>query len=225
MTRLLPSTILLVLAVAVPAAAQGRRADLEGVWILADSAKYEHLELTPAGEVARTKYDYLTNDPGMKCIPASITRVMHTPSPPIEIRQQADHVEINYEFMDVHRRVPLTPGLAPTDAPYAVSAHPHLGRSAARYDGDTLVIETVDVAAGVHDTLGTPGLPQSNRMRTVERFAANGNTMQIVVTHEDPMFYTRPYTATFSYLKLPGGKILPWNCTPEEANYTRFIPR
>ena len=116
---------LLVLASA-PSAAQGKRADLDGVWILADSATFENLELTPAGEAARAKYDYLTNDPGMKCIPASITRVMHTPSPPIEIRQHADHVEINYEFMDVHRRVPIKPGVAAKDAPLAVAKHPHL---------------------------------------------------------------------------------------------------
>ena len=161
----------------------------------------------------------------MKCIPASITRVMHTPSPPIEIRQHADHAEINYEFMDVHRRVPIKPGVAAKDAPPAVAKHPHLGRSVARYEGETLVIETVGAAAGVHDTLGMPGLPQSDQMRTVERFVANGNTMKIAVTHVDPVFYTKPYVATFSYLRLPGGKILPWDCTPEEANYERFIPK
>jgi hypothetical protein len=204
--------------------AQGRRTDLDGVWILASSAKFENLELTPAGQTARAKYDYLTNDPGMQCIPASVTRVMHTPSPPIEIRQHADHVEITYEFMDVHRRVPLKPGLAVSSAPYAVAAHRHLGRSVARYDGETLVVETGDIGAGVHDTLGMPGLPQSNQMRTVERFTANGNRMEIAVTHRDPVFYTKPYTATFSYLRLPGGKILPWDCTPEEADYKRFLP-
>jgi len=216
---------LLVLAPALPSAAQGTRADLDGVWILADSATFEHFELTPAGEAARAKYDYVMNDPGMKCIPASITRVMHTPSPPIEIRQHTDHVEINYEFMDMHPRVPTNRGVAAKDVPYAVARHPHLGRSVARYEGETLVIETVDIGAGVHDTLGMPGLPQSNQMRTVERFVANGNRMTSAVTHYDPVFYVKPYVATFSYLRLPEGKILPWDCTPEEANYERFIPK
>jgi hypothetical protein len=224
-TTRLSAVAALVLALAAPSLAQGKRADMDGVWILADSATFENLELTPAGEAARARYDYLTNDPGMKCIPASITRVMHTPSPPIEIRQHADHIEMNYEFMDVHRRVPLEPGLAAKDAPHAVPQHPHLGRSVARYDGEALVVETVDVGAGVHDTLGMPGLPQSEQMRTVERIVASGNRMEITVTHDDPVFYTRPYAATFSYLKLPGGRILPWDCTPEEANYDRFIPK
>ena len=134
MTWICASAIGLVLASALPSAAQGQRGDLDGVWILADSATFEHLELTPAGEAGRAKYDYVMNDPGMKCIPASITRVMHTPSPPIEIRQHTDHVEINYEFMDVHRRVPTNPGVAAKDVPYAVAMHPHLGRSVARYE-------------------------------------------------------------------------------------------
>ena len=33
-----------------------------------------------------------------------------TPSPPIEVRLHDDYVEINYEFMDVRRRVPLEKG-------------------------------------------------------------------------------------------------------------------
>ena len=216
---------LLVLVLAAPSAAQVNRADLDGVWILADSAKFGDVELTPGGEAARAKYDSLTNDPGMKCIPASITRVMHTPSPPIAIRRRADEIEIDYEFMDVHRRIPIKPGLAAKDAPYAVPEYPHLGRSVARYEGETLVIETVDVGAGVHDTLGMPGLPQSEQMHTVERFVATGNRMEVAVTHVDPEFYAGPYVATFSYLRLPGGAILPWNCSPDEANYDRFLSK
>jgi hypothetical protein len=217
--------VLLLSGLTAAVAAQGKRADLDGVWILAGNAKTENLQLTAAGEAARAKYDYLANDPGMRCIPASISRVMHTPSPPIGIRQFADRVEIDYEFMDVHRRVPLKAGLSLKDAPIAVREFPHLGRSIARYDGETLVVETEGVEAGVHDTLGTPGLPQSAQMRTVERFTAAGTRLEIVVTHEDPVFYARPFTVTYTYQRLPGGKILPWDCTPEEAGYQRFIPR
>ena len=208
-----------------PVAPQGKRADLDGVWILARNATTENLKLTPAGEAARARYEPLRHDPDMKCIPASFTRVMHTPSPPTEIRQFADHVEINYEFMDVHRRVPIKPKLAIKDAPYAVVKFPHLGRSVGRYEGETLVIENGDVQAGVHDTLGTPGLPQSDQMHTVERFVPNGNTMQVIVTHTDPVYYQQPFLVTFTFQRLPGGKILPWDCTPEAASYERFFPQ
>ena len=224
MTRIVIASLLAAASLA-NLSAETKRADLDGVWILARNPRTENLKLTPAGEAARARYDYLLNDPGMQCIPASITRVMHTPSPPIEIRQRGDHVEINYEFMDIHRRVPVSTTVAAKDAPLAVANFPHLGRSVAHYEGETLVVESEGAAAGVHDTLGTPGLPQSDRMRTVERYTADGNTMQAVVTNTDPEFYAQPYTVTFSYLRLPEGKILPWDCTPEEASYKRFIPK
>jgi hypothetical protein len=204
--------------------AQSRRAELDGVWILATEAKIE-MTLTPAGEAARARYNHLRDDPAMRCIPATFTRVMHTPSPPIEVRQHGAEVEINYEFMDVHRRVPIKPGLAASDAPYTVKEHPHLGRSVGRYEGDVLVVDTAGQRAGILDTLGAPGLVQSDQMRTEERFIPNGNTMTIVVTHHDAVYYATPLVVTFTYQRLPGGEILPWECTPEKASYDTFSPK
>lgn len=225
MRPLATAAALLMTGATLATAGQGKRAELDGVWILARSATTENPQLTPGGEAARAKYDYQANDPGMQCIPASFTRVMHTPSPPIEIRQHADRVDITYEFMDVRRHVPLTNGLAVKDAPHAVAEFPHLGRSVGRYDGETLVIENGDQKAGVHDTLGTPGLPQSDQMRTVERFIPSGDTMRVVVTHYDPVYYAQPMIVTFTYQRLHGGTLLPWGCTPETASYKRFIPK
>jgi hypothetical protein len=214
----------LFIAVSVPAHATGKRAELDGVWILlrADIGK---VQLTPEGEKKRAAYDFQKDDPDFQCKPASITRIMHTPSPPIEVRQHADQVEVNYEFMDVHRRVPLKKGLALKDAPYAVRNYPHLGRSVGQYDGETLVVESAGQRAGVLDTLGVPGLYQSDQMHTVERFIPNGDKMQIVVTLEDPVYFVQPLTVTFNYLRLPGGKIEKWDCKPEEATFERYIPK
>ena len=207
----------------VPLHAAPKRADMDGVWILlrADIGK---LQLTPAAEKLRAAYDFQKDDPDFQCKPASFTRIMHTPSPPIEVRQRQDQVEINYEFMDVRRRVPLKAGLTVKDAPYAVKEHPHLGRSVGRYEGETLVVETAGQQAGIMDTLGVPGLYQSNQIRTIERITADGDRMQIVVTHDDPVYLAQSLTVTFSYLRLPGGKIERWDCKPEEATFERFLP-
>jgi hypothetical protein len=200
-----------------------KRSELDGVWILL-RANIGDLKLTAVGEKARAAYDFQRDDPDMQCIPASFTRIMHTPSPPIEVRQRQNHVEINYEFMDVRRRVPLKKGLAAKNAPYAAPRYPHLGRSVGQYDGETLVVETEGQRAGVLDTLGVPGLYQSDQMRTVERFIPDGDRMQIIVTHYDPVYLVQPLTVTFTYLRLPGGKILKWGCKPEEATFERFLP-
>jgi hypothetical protein len=213
----------LLIAISVPAHAAGKRAELDGVWILL-RANIGKVQLTPEGEKKRAAYDFQKDDPDFQCKPASITRIMHTPSPPIEVRQHPDHVEVNYEFMDVHRRVPLKKGLVVKDAPYAVRNYPHLGRSVGRYDGETLVVETSGQRAGVLDTLGVPGLYQSDQMSTVERFIPDGDKMQIVVTHQDPVYFIQPLTVTFNYIRLPGGKIEKWDCKPEEATFERFIP-
>lgn len=210
-----------LLAAASPAQAQARRAELEGVWIV-DGTRTENLKLTPEGAAARARYDHLHDDPAMRCIPATFKRVMHTPSPPIEVKLHDDYAEINYEFMDVHRRVPIKAGLLAKDAPYTVPQFPHLGRSAGRWEGDTLVIESTDLKAGLLDSLGDPGLWQSDQMQTVERFVPNGNRMQVIVTMTDPVNFLEPVTTTFNYLKLPDGKLLTWDCVPEEAGYDRF---
>ena len=222
--RRLGAAACLILTAGTVLSAQSKRQELDGVWILAGNATVE-LALTPAGEAARARYDYLKDDPAMRCVPATFTRVMHTPSPPIEVRQRGDEVEINYEFMDVHRRVPMRPALVARDAPHTVKEHPHLGRSAGRYEGDVLVIDTVDLRAGILDTLGAPGLVQSDQMRTEERFIPNGNRMTVVVTHYDTVYYAKPLVVTFTYQRLPGGEILPWDCTPEKASYDTFSPR
>lgn len=227
-TRLiLNSAIMAALLIGNIASAQtpsGKRADLNGVWILLRSST-EKPQLTPAGEKLRAAYDFQKDDPDMRCIPASFTRIMHTPSPPIEVRQRPDSVEINYEFMDVRRRVPLKNGLAVKDAPYAVRQHPHMGRSVGRYEGETLVIETAGQRAGILDTLGVPGLYQSDQMRTVERYVPKGNNMDVTITHYDPVYYLQPLVVNYSYLRLPDGKIMKWDCKPEEATYERFIKK
>ncbi len=207
----------------VAAQSNAKRSDLDGVWILLRS-EVGKLQLTPEGVKKRAAYDFQKDDPDFQCKPASITRIMHTPSPPIEVRQHADYVEINYEFMDVKRRVPLkvTTGAA---VPYAVTEHPHLGRSIGSYVGETLVIETVSVKAGVLDTLGAPGLYQSDQMHTVERWIPNGKNMQVTITHSDPVYFVEPLTVTYNYLRLPGGKIEEWGCKPEEATFERFIKK
>jgi hypothetical protein len=210
------SVLLIASAFASVVRAAGTRAELDGVWLFYGAEVPEDPGLTPAGRRKLEQYDPLRDDTDTICKPVTFTNIMHTPSPPIEIRQRADHVEINYEFMDVHRRVPLTGALA--SAPHTVADHPHMGRSLGRYEGEELVIETVGVEAGYLDTLGFAGLPQSADMRTEERFIPAGDRLQVVVTHYDPVFYVKPMVMTYDFVRVDT-QIMPWGCTLEGANY------
>jgi hypothetical protein len=202
------------------ASAADKRADLDGVWLLYGSQVPKDPGLTAAGREKLEHYDPLRDDGDLICKPVSFTRIMHTPSPPIEIRQRGDHVEINYEFMDVHRQVPLSGDLA--SAPYTVADHRHMGRSLGRYDGEELVVDTVDVEAGYLDTLGFPGLPQSAQMRTEERFIPNGDRLNVIVTHHDPVYYTKPMVVTYDFVRVDT-EIMEWGCTIEGASYDKRL--
>ena len=203
-----------------PVRAAGTRADLDGVWLFYGSQVPTDPGLTPAGREKLEQYDPLRDDTDTDCKPVTFTNIMHTPSPPIEIRQRGDHVEINYEFMDVHRRVPL--GGTWESAPYTVADHPHMGRSIGRYEGDELVIDTADVEAGYLDTLGLPGLPQSAQMRTEERFTPGGDRLRVAVTHYDSVYYAKPMVMTYEFVRVDT-EIMPWGCTLEGANYDKRL--
>ena len=217
----IPGTIGIVLFLSCPTAYA--QAELDGVWYSGALGIIENLSMTPVGEARYAGYDHLADDIAMQCIPSTFTRVMNTPSPPIEIRQSEDYVEVNYEFMDIRRRVPLDPALTLEDAPATVTEYPHMGRSIGRYEGTSLVFETLGQEAGILDTVVDPGLPQSDQMRTEERFTAEGDILEVVVTHHDPVNYTRPLIVRFSYHRLDS-EILEWGCEVDEADYKRFAP-
>jgi hypothetical protein len=212
---------LLACALSGGVSAAGKRADLDGVWLFYGSQVPKDPGLTAAGRDKLERYDPLRDDADLKCKPVTFTRIMHTPSPPIEIRQRGDHVEINYEFMDVHRRVPLG-GTPLASAPYTVAEYPHLGRSLGRYDGEELVVDTTDVEAGYLDTLGFPGLPQSAQMRTEERFIPDGDRLRVIVTHRDPVYYTMPLVVTYDFVRVDT-EIMEWGCTLEGASYEKRL--
>jgi hypothetical protein len=210
---------ILLLAAAAPANASwaaGTRADLDGVWLFYGAQVPDDPGLTPAGREKLEQYDPLRDDTDTICRPVTFTNIMHTPSPPIEIRLRGEQVEINYEFMDVHRLVPLDAAVA--SAPHTVADHPHMGRSIGRFEGEQLVIDTFDVEAGYLDTLGFAGLPQSAQMRTEERFIPAGDRLQVVVTHHDPVYYTKPMVMTYDFVRVDT-QIMPWGCTFDGANY------
>ena len=211
-----------LLALVAGNALSAERTELDGVWFLTESNTQEDVPFTEAGRAAFDRYQPLTDDSDNYCIPVSFTNILHTPSPPFEIRLHDDHVEINYEFMDVKRRVPLDPSLRVEEAPYTVPEHPHMGRSVGRFDGDVLVVDTAGQEAGVLDTLGVPGLPQSSGMRTEERFIPGGDTLDVVITHDDPVNYTGPLAVTYSFHRLDS-QIMEWGCEPEAASYDSYL--
>ena len=97
-----------------------------------------------------------------------------------------------------------------------------MGRSMGRYEGAELVVDTFDVEAGYLDTLGFPGLPQSAQMRTEERFIPDGDRLKVIVTHNDPVYYTKPMVMTYDFVRVDT-QIMEWGCTIEGASYDKHL--
>lgn len=89
-----------------------------------------------------------------------------------------------------------SPGLTRT-VHMNMTAHPakiapsRAGHSIGRWDGDTLVVDTVGFAPG--SLMGT--LPHSDRLRIVERFTLNPKTMELTrgIVAEDPLYFADRY--------------------------------
>jgi len=206
------------LFIVLPTIASAERGELDGAWMQL-SAVRPPVELTDDGKAAVADYVPLRDDPDLQCKPASLTNVIGIPDPPFEIRLHDGYVEINFEYMDVKRRVPLDPELRLDEAPYTVADHPHLGRSVGQYIGDDLVITTGDLQDGFVDTRGeAEGYPQSTQMYMEERYRADGDSLFVEITHTDPVNYLDSFTMSFEFFRVDF-EILEFGCTIDAASY------
>ena len=179
--------------------------------------------LTPAGEAAVAAYDPFTDDPVLRCDPVAIRRVWFAPGTPLAIRREGDKILLEHEWMDARRTVHLNRTEHPADGPRT-----SLGHSIGHFEGDTLVIETANYAAGVlSQYVETPGMPirgmlHSEALTTTERvrFNPETNRLELSIEHSDPVYFTRPFptaTATYAPSSL---EVQPFGCRPENPDHT-----
>jgi hypothetical protein len=140
--------------------------------------------LSDAGRRALEAYDPVTDDPSLQCKPISIARLWGHGSP-MEIRADGNVVLIHHEFMDARRTVHLDQSEHPQNL-----THSALGHSIGRYEGSTLVIDTVGYEAGV--LYQFPGLPHSNQLHTVERLTPSDDDQVIEISWlaDDSEYFT-----------------------------------
>lgn len=219
--------VVLLVSLAPPETAAQGRPDLSGTWMRmrgAGGGSFGLTELTDAGRRVWESYDYQKDDPAYRCIAASWARVWGNTDVVVAITQGRDDVRIQYEWLDIDRRVPLVDPALPNPKRTSVRGMPSLGSSTAWYDGDALVIETVGYGPGYVDTVTVAadgirraGLPQSRMMRTVERIRRSGDTLTVEITHIDPAYYKHPFVVIRLYGRTDAD-LLEYGCTPEDAS-------
>ena len=86
------------------------------------------------------------------------------------------------------------------------------GESVAHWDGSTLVIDTIGFNG--HGQIDEMGNPHSARLHLVERMTLDpdGKSFQDVVTFDDPVNYTKPFTKTRRFVRAAGARLLDYDC-------------
>jgi hypothetical protein len=119
----------------------------------------------------------------------------------LEFIQQPHQITIISESqLEVRRIYMNTPQLPIEEVPPS-----YAGRSVGRWEGDTLVVDTVGVKTDVifsYDN-GLHDLPHSSQMRITEKIRRmSPTTMQDVITIDDPLALEKPYQFAYAWDRL-----------------------
>ena len=141
---------------------------------------------------------------GMACMPDGMPGMMQATFP-MEILETPGQVTIIQEAFNQVRRIYLD-----TPAPAAEDAEPrYAGHSTARWEGGTLVVNTV----GVKESVRFRNVPHSPRMRITERVRLiNDEMLENQVTVDDSEYLTGPWTWTWMYKRWPTYRIEEYVC-------------
>jgi hypothetical protein len=122
----------------------------------------------------------------LKCGTKGTPLIMITPLP-VEFTRQGENILLSIEEYDARRLIHMA-----ADA-VAPEEHTLFGFSRGHWEGSTLVVETDHIAAGYFDH---EGVPQSDQIRTVERFMPNADYTRLdySLTTTDPVNFTEAFT-------------------------------
>ena len=216
----------LVVVVAASAHAQVTPPDLTGVWAPYRGGRGADPKLAPppasplvlkpeyaqpfdakrkAEAEAATKGEPIASG-AVACVPYGMPRMMSVALYPIEILPTRAQITIVTEaFSEVRRIYMNVPQVPMGDVPPG-----YYGRSVGRWEGDTLVVDTIGVKTTVP---AYQNMPHSDRMRITERIRlVAADYLHDQITIDDPVVLEKPVTYTLAYRKMPGYEMVEFVC-------------
>jgi hypothetical protein len=182
--------------------------DLSGVWMVSENFRFSPIHEPPnsflqpwalaklnaepmalrkdlpAGHAGGTTA--LGRDEDIRCSQISLTDFI-TKQKPIEIVQTPQRIFMFFEYAHTFREIWMDGRALPEDPDPS-----YFGTSVGRWEGDTLVVETV----GFNDQTVINGMPHSDAVHLVERYTrTNLDTLELNLTATDSKAYTKPWTA------------------------------
>lgn len=181
--------------------------DLSGVWFPSDDVDPE---VPPYKPWARTlaeqrAAEFGKDDPRSLCLPTGVARTMR--------------FDLTKVIQTPELLVILIEGSPPGFRQIFLDGRGHpadlqpswMGHSVGRWDGDTLVVDTV----GFNDRgwVNSGGQPQTEELHVTERFRRTGlGRMDVDITIDDPGAYERPWKMRRSLTLAPGEEIHEYVC-------------
>jgi hypothetical protein len=139
-----------------------------------------------------------------QCIPEGMPAMMIALFP-MEVLQTRGQLTIVQEAFSQIRRIYIG-----EDPPPIEDAEPSFfGHSGAKWDGDTLVVDTV----GIKQSVRYRNAPHSDQMRIHERMRMlDANRFENQITVTDPVYLTGPWSWAWTYQRKPGYKMYEYVC-------------
>ena len=155
--------------------------------------------------------------PDAHCLPLHPIQ-LHLHPQPRKIVQTPDLVLILYEANDGRREIFLDGRPLPSGdvQPWGY------GSSVGRWEGDSLVVESV----GFKDQtwIDEYGTPASDRLRLTERLhRIDFGTLEIQVTVDDSKTFTRPFTFTLQQRLMPDTELIEFVCGENNLSAARLV--
>ena len=170
-----------------------------------------------AAEIAKQRAaDDSRDDPHVRCLPDNpprhwglphLNKLVHTPK----------LLVVLYEVNAMYRQIFVDGRPLPEDPTPGWN-----GYSTARWDGDTLVVQTAGFRDNLWIDLG--GSPMSDAAKMTERIRRpNYGTLEIEITVDDPKVYTRPWTVRMDQSIKLDTDLIDEFCLENEQSYERMI--
>ncbi|MGD2166909.1 MAG: hypothetical protein PVF63_02310 [Gammaproteobacteria bacterium] len=139
------------------------------------------------------------------CQPPGVIYSMQGPFP-MEIFEGRDLIVIKLEYFDLVRIIFMNEMEHPENWPHSMTGH-----SIGRWDGDTLVVDTVDLQVG---TLFNNGVNHTEDVHLIERFRlADDDTLIVLQQFEDPGSFSGTAARVIS-LNRRDDHVYPYDCDP-----------
>ena len=155
----------------------------------------------------------------MRCVPDGLPRALATPYPFEIVQAPPGQVLMIHELNHQIRVIALD---QPQQSAEELLLYPWFnGHSVGHWEDDTLVIET----AGFNDStfVDATGAPHSDQMMTTERVRRTSPTeLEIVITVNDPIYYTEDWQARFVYTLRNDARIEDYICGHEHRDISHI---